>query len=87
MNVEFTPPKGFIPPEVSEHGEFDLVCTFRAKSGGQICLVQLGDTKMPGYDKDEGKQQAAPDYKGYATQMQSEMGGAGGNPAGESGGY
>lgn len=72
--VEFKPPKGFVPPEASETGEFDLVCTFRSKPNGDICLTQLGDTKMPGYGEEgESRQQAKPSYSEYAKGMQSMM--------------
>ncbi len=66
QKVEFTPPQSFTPPEGSNDGEFDIVCTFRTK-GNKICLVELGDTKMPGYDDSEDSK---PDYAGYAQDMQ-----------------
>lgn len=76
--VEFRPPKDFTVPEGTEaKGEFDLVCSFRVKPDGMICLTMLGDTKMPGYD---GKEEEAeetksrPDYKQYAQSMTDEMG-------------
>lgn len=70
--VEFTPPQTFTPPEGSEDGEFDVVCSFRTK-GSQICMTKLGDVKMPGYE--DGDQQSKPDYSGYAQGMQSQMSG------------
>ena len=64
--VEFVPPQGFTLPEGTQAGEdFDLVCTFRVKDN-KICLVQLGDTKMPGYDKGR---ESRPDYSEYAKPM------------------
>lgn len=66
------PPEGFTPPAGSEGGkDFDLVCTFRAKEGGTLCMTMLGDAKMPGYDEDEGEHK--PDYKEYASGMQQQM--------------
>lgn len=55
--IEFQPPKEFTIPEGTQPGEdFDAVCTFRMKDAGTICLVQLGDVKMPGYgDKDDSQ--------------------------------
>lgn len=47
--VEFTPPKGFTPPEGLE--TFDSMATFQLKPNGRMCLVAIGDFKMPGYDK------------------------------------
>lgn len=78
--VEFRPPKGFAMPEgTEEKGEFDLVCTFRVKPDGMLCLTMLGDTKMPGYDgKEESTEETKtrPDYKEYAQSMTDEMTGA-----------
>lgn len=48
--VEFRPPNGSTPEGLTEGEEFDSVCTFRVKKNGDICLVMLGDTQMPGYD-------------------------------------
>lgn len=79
QKVEFTPPKDFTPPAGSEGGEeFDLVCSFKAKEGGTICMTKLGDAKMPGYD-DEGESHK-PDYKEYAQSMSQQM--MGGNQEG-----
>ncbi len=69
--VEFDPPKGFVLPEGVQAGEeFDLVCTFRTKQDGKICLTQLGDTKMPGYDD---KKESRPSYSGYTKELQAGM--------------
>lgn len=52
--VEFTPPKGFVGPEGKESGDtFESMATFKIKSNGRMCLVAIGDHKMPGYDKDK----------------------------------
>lgn len=71
--VEFKPPEGFVLPEgVGSGGEFDMVSTFRVKPDGNICLIQLGDTKMPGYsDKDMPMHKEG--YGGYARGMMKEM--------------
>lgn len=88
--VEFVPPKGFTVPE-HEGTDFDLVCTFRVKDNGEICLTKLGDTAMPGYgakddhEKGESKSESKPNYASYATEMAGAMGGAGGGMGG--GGY
>jgi len=73
-NFTFTPPKNFYAPDGTKPGDkFDLVCTFKMTSKGQISLVQLGETDM-----EEGKPQA-PSYgqvgQDMAGSMQSEMGG------------
>ncbi len=65
--VEFTPPKEFTLPEGVEPGaDFDLVCSFRVKKGGKICLVQLGETDMPGYEDDD---ESGPPKYGEAKEM------------------
>lgn len=73
--VEFHPPKDFVPPEGIEAGkDWDLVCSFRTKPDGRICLTQLGDAKMPGYDgKEENHREEKPDYKEYASGMMGQM--------------
>jgi hypothetical protein len=87
--VEFVPPKGFNVPE-HEGTDFDLVCTFRVKEGGEICLTKLGDTAMPGYgskdDKveDKSKSESKPNYSTFASEMAGAMGGGG---AAGGGGY
>lgn len=48
--IEFVPPEGVVPEGAQAGEEFDAVCSFRVKDSGQICLVKLGDTQMPGYD-------------------------------------
>jgi hypothetical protein len=87
--VEFTPPKEFVAPAGTEAGkQFDLVCTFESKQGGTLCLVQLGDTKMPGYDGKDNE--SKPDYKQYAQAMTQQPEPApAGQPGmeGQSGGY
>ena len=47
--IEFRPPTGSVPEGLTAVEDFDSVCTFRVKANGDICLVMLGDTQMPGY--------------------------------------
>lgn len=72
--VDFSPPDGVVPEGTEEGEEFDLVCTFRVKGNGMICLVQAGDVKMPGYDTQGGKHR--PDYSDESKSMQ-DMGNGG----------
>ena len=73
--VEFRAPSGFQAPENIEQGkDFDLVCSFRVKPDGTICMTKLGDVDMPGYgdkkDQDEdGDQKHKPGYSEYAKTM------------------
>ena len=73
--VEFKPPRGWNPPEQTDPGkDFDLVCSFRVKPSGQLCLVKLGDHDMPGYgDKSEEAHENKPDYSEYAKGMAESM--------------
>lgn len=75
--VEFRPPKEAAVPEGSTGEEFDLVCTFRRKPDGQVCLTQFGDTPMPGYSK-EKMDEAKPNYAGYVNSMRQAGGPQGG---------
>lgn len=54
--VEFRAPEGSVPEGTKSGEEFDLVCTFRVKHTGDVCLVRMGDTEMPGYDAKERPQ-------------------------------
>lgn len=68
--VTFTAPKDFAMPENVQMGEtFDAVCTFKLESDGKVCLVQMGDAKMEGYNEKESK----PSYSGYAKDIQGGM--------------
>lgn len=70
--VEFPAPEGFSAPE-HEGDEFDLVCTFRTKANGELCLVQLGDHKMEGYsDKEDMKKDDKPGYSSMANNLMSQ---------------
>lgn len=67
--VEFQPPAGAVPEGLSVGDEFDLVCSFRVKPSGQICLIQLGEIKMPGYSED------AKTHDNYASEAKAMRGG------------
>ena len=87
--VEFHPPKGVVPEDIHAGDTFDLVTTYRLKPNGEVCLVQVGDQKMPGYDEDEYNEKASEtrqDYSGMAQSMQSAMSQASAEGAG-GGGY
>lgn len=61
--VEFTPPEGLATPEGKADGDtFEMMATFKIKKGGRVCLIAMGDFKMPGYDdqepRDEGREVA-----------------------------
>ena len=72
--IEFKPPAGVVPEGTKAGEEFDLVSTFRVKSNGDVCLVQIGDTKLPGYsDKDQPKGKPS-----YADEHEAMMGAGGG---------
>lgn len=64
--VEFTPPAGVVPEGTTPGEEFDVVCTFRVKDGGTICLVEAGDVKMPGYDESSDSK---PTYESYSKSI------------------
>lgn len=56
-----------MPEGMGQGEEFDAVCTFRIKNDGTVCMVQMGDAKMPGYD---GKDtDSKPGYSEYSKQM------------------
>jgi len=78
-SVEFVPPKDFKPPENSQPDkDWDMVCSFRTKSDGKICMTKLGDVDMPGYgskkDESEAKEtEHKPDYGQYSEGIMSSM--------------
>lgn len=48
--VMFTPPEGVRAPEGKGAGDtFESMATFQIKPDGRMCLVAIGDHKMPGY--------------------------------------
>jgi hypothetical protein len=65
--VEFAPPEGSVPEGLGAGEDFDLVCTFRVKDNGEVCLVKFGDTDMP----DTAKVGAT--TKGNYREMASDM--------------
>jgi hypothetical protein len=69
--VEFHPPQNAAVPEGEGAQEFDLVCTFRRKPDGRVCMTQFGDAPMPGYGK-EKMNEAKPDYGGYVGSMRQQ---------------
>lgn len=67
--VEFPVPRGFQTPEGMQKGSrFDAVCTFEVKDG-TLCMVMLGETPMPGYDKGGEQNHPKPDYGEYSKSM------------------
>lgn len=59
--VEFKIPGAFELPDGVEAGdEFESMATFELQKGGRLCLKAIGDTKMPDYDDDDGKQHKGP---------------------------
>lgn len=83
--VEFQAPKGVVPDDVKPGDTFDLVSTYRLKPGGEICLVQIGETKMPGYDEEDYDAKPAAsrqDYGNMVDSMQSAMSSGGGAAGG-----
>lgn len=81
--VEFKIPPGYTVPEGTESGgEWKEMATFRLKKNGQMCLVEIGEHKMPGYeDKD-----SSPMHE-MQEKASSRYGEAMGNMAPTTGGY
>ncbi len=70
--VEFDPPPGLKTPDgVGEDEDWEMVSTFRTKADGQICIVKIGDVKMPGYD--DKKSKAPPTAKDEKPDFSSMM--------------
>ena len=84
--IEFKPPKGVVPEDVTAGDTFDLVSTYRLKPNGEICLIQIGDHKMEGYEEDEYKDKSGGKRESYGNVMQSMQSAMGGGNPGE-GGY
>lgn len=89
--VEFRPPKGMVPEDIQSGDTFDLVSTYRLKPSGEVCLIQAGEHKLPGYEeedyKEETKGKNRESYGNVMDSMHAAMDqGGGGNP-GEGGGY
>ncbi len=96
--IEFSPPKGFTAPEgTGTDKEFDLVCSFKMKASGELCMTKLGDLACPGYDgerdehDDDRESEHKPDYGRMSGKLMADMGAGGmGNTTGMgvgSGGY
>lgn len=85
--VEFTPPKDFSPPDNVEPGkDWDMVCSFRTKPDGKVCLTKIGDADMPGCgskeDRDEdGEPKHKPGYGEYVEKLGLSDGMPNGAPA------
>jgi hypothetical protein len=84
--VEFTVPPGFAVPERDDPSKpFDVVCSFMpSPDGKKLCLVEIGNTDMPGYDdgdEETAKPEVKPDYSQMAQGMMSQQ------PAGAGQGY
>lgn len=66
--IEFEPPAGFVLPESVQPGDsFSLVCDFKLKDSGKLCITQLGEL-----DLDEPKEDKREDYSKMTRQMQSD---------------
>lgn len=82
--VEFKAPEGFTLPEGKQAGDtFEEVATFKIKPDGSLCLVELGDVKMPGYGEDTSDdaqypKDKVPTSQGYVQNMMGMAGGMGG---------
>jgi len=75
--VEFKAPPGFQPPQQEDpSADWDMVCSFRTKPDGTLCMTKLGDTPMPGYDGKSEKVESKPDYSNvYKPLMQTQIAG------------
>lgn len=71
--IEFHAPAGVVPEGTKAGDEFDAVCTFRVKSDGSVCLVMMGDEKLPGYSDKADKSRAS--YKDEHDEMMKGSGG------------
>jgi len=74
-------PKGFTLPEGTGTGEqFDEMATFRVKPNGNLCLVAVGDHKLPGYQSGKGEMAPEPmkEMGNKAASRYGEMMGGGG---------
>lgn len=71
QEVKFRPPQNASIPEEQNGETFDLVCTFRRKPDGEVCLTMFGDTPMPGYDKGKMQEQK-PGYGSYVNSIKEQ---------------
>lgn len=72
--IEFRPPDGIVPEGLTAGEEFDLVTRYRLKDSGEICVIEIGDTRMPGYESTERKSDSKPTYQDYTKSMVNESG-------------
>ena len=64
--IEFRPPAEFKSPENVEPGkDWDMVCSFRTKPDGTICMTKLGDVDLPGYGTKEDHDDEPKHKPGY----------------------
>lgn len=84
--VEFMAPKGVVPEDIKAGDTFDLVSTYRLKPDGQICLIQIGDVQMPGYDEDEYEDKNKTTRQSYGNVMDSMHSAMAGSDEGGGGG-
>lgn len=85
--IEFKIPEGLTVPEGTQAGgQWQEMATFRLKKNGQMCLVAIGEHKMPGYEN--GKEES-PMYEAQekASSRYSGMMNGEGNMAPTTGGY
>ena len=83
---KFKAPAGVIPEGIGEGDTFDVVTTFRVEKDGEICPIQVGDTKMPGYEDSEEKEPTTKQFKDEASDMVN-TGKEMGIPEPQAGGY
>ena len=59
--IEFKMPEALEIPDGISNGEtFESMATFQVKKGGRLCLVAIGEHKMPGYSQHEQPRQPDP---------------------------
>lgn len=82
--IEFKIPAGLTVPEGTEAGgQWQEMATFRLKKNGQMCLVAIGEHKMPGY---EAQDESSPMHE-MQEKTSGRYGQAMGNMAPTTGGY
>lgn len=59
--IEFKIPKGLTAPEGTQAGDqWQEMATFRMKPNGMMCLVAIGEHKMPGYENGKSDESESP---------------------------
>jgi hypothetical protein len=87
-DVEFKPPDGVVPEDIHAGDTFDLVTTYELRDSGEVCVVQMGDVKMPGYDEGEYKRKTkGKTRQSYGNMMDSMHAAMNGGGSGEGEGY